>query len=55
MATRISRKLEVVEHGLRTEDLSPSPRSNPVIGAEIGGVDLARRWRPTSSPKSARR
>ena len=41
MASRVRRKLEVVEHGLEPKTLTVAPL-NPVIGAEIGGVDLAR-------------
>ena len=41
MATRVSRKLEVVEHRLEQKTLTVAPL-HPVIGAEIGGVDLAR-------------
>ena len=41
MATRVSRKLEVVEHRLEPKTLTIGPL-NPVIGAEIDGVDLSR-------------
>jgi taurine dioxygenase len=40
MATRARRKLEVVETGLRPSSIGIRPL-NPVIGAEIEGVDLA--------------
>ena len=41
MATRISRRLEVVETGLAPKTLTIEPL-NPVIGAEILGVDLSK-------------
>jgi taurine dioxygenase len=41
MATRAHRRLEVVETGLAPATISIAPL-NPVIGAEIGGVDLSR-------------
>jgi taurine dioxygenase len=40
MATRASRRLEVVEQRLAPKTITVSPL-NPVIGAEIGGVDLS--------------
>src|SRR5580693_3545206 len=40
MATRVSRKLEVVASELRPQTIGISPL-NPVIGAEIEGVDLS--------------
>src|SRR5579864_3697816 len=40
MATRVRRKLEVVETGLRPKTIGVRPL-NPVIGAEIEGVDLS--------------
>jgi taurine dioxygenase len=45
MATRANRKLEVVATGLAPETISIAPL-NPVIGAEIGGVDLSRPLSP---------
>jgi len=41
MATRISRRLEVVETRREPKSITVTPL-NPVIGAEIGGVDLSR-------------
>jgi taurine dioxygenase len=41
MATRISPRLEVVETGLEPKTITIAAL-NPVIGAEIGGVDLSR-------------
>ena len=41
MATRARRKLEVVETGLRPQTFRIRPL-NPVIGAEVEGVDLSR-------------
>src|SRR5580658_9563190 len=41
MATRITRKLEVVETRLEPRTLTLAPL-NPVIGAEVGGIDLSR-------------
>src|SRR5579863_4712040 len=41
MATRVSRKLEVVETRLEPKTITIAPL-NPVIGAEIGGVDLSK-------------
>lgn len=40
MATRARRKLEVVETGFQPQTIGVRPL-NPVIGAEIEGVDLA--------------
>jgi alpha-ketoglutarate-dependent taurine dioxygenase len=45
MATRANRKLEVVETRLAPKTLTISPL-NPVIGAEIGGVDLSKPLSP---------
>jgi taurine dioxygenase len=41
MATRASRKLEVATSGLAPKTITVAPLT-PVIGAEIGGVDLSR-------------
>ncbi len=41
MASRANRKLEVVETRLELKSITISPL-NPVIGAEIGGVDLSK-------------
>jgi len=45
MATRANRKLEVLETRLAPTTLTISPL-NPVIGAEIGGVDLSKPLSP---------
>jgi taurine dioxygenase len=41
MATRVTRRLEVVRPGLVPKTIAIAPL-NPVIGAEIGGVDLSK-------------
>ena len=45
MATRAHRRLEVVEPGLAPKTITIEPL-NPVIGAEIGGVDLSQPLTP---------